>query len=48
MQDIFVNDAGRHLCDIDNVVGIPPKAFDHRPVDAFIREQVHADRALTG
>ena len=48
LQDLFVDDTGRQLRDIDNFVGIQPKAFDHRALDTLIREQIHADRVLTG
>ena len=48
LQNLFVDDTGRQLRDIDNFVGIQPKAFDHRALDTLIREQVHADRVLTG
>ena len=48
LQDLFIDDTGRRLSDIENFVGIQPKAFNHRALDTLIREQVHADRALTG
>ena len=38
----------RELRRVEDVVAILPQPLHHRPIHAFIREQIHADRVATG
>lgn len=47
-QDLFVSKARRQLGHVDDVMSVQAWTVDHRAVDAFIGDQVHADRVETG
>ena len=48
VQDLLVNNAGCQLGDVQHLVAVPSQALHHGPLDAFIRQQIHADGALMG
>lgn len=47
-QNVLVRKARRELRYVEDVVAISPQSLHHRPIHAFIREQIHADRVVTG
>jgi hypothetical protein len=48
LQNLLIDNAGRNLSDIDDVMAVPAQTLHYRAVGPFIRDQVHSDLALTG